>query len=483
MLFLLVVLIAFLQTISSYNTNTTISSKFDKEWTRVSGTTSHDFGLGIAIDSTSSVYITGRVGWFNTVFDGNNNLGYYDMYIMKYTADGTKAWTKLKGTWREDASSAIAVDRNGNIYIAGKTYTGDWSMFFAKYSSDGSTTLWSQTITVASDASGIAFDKDDNVYVTGCIFGSVNGQSYAGDGDIIIIKYSSSGTLLWTRLVGSSGNDAGVGIAVDSTGNIYVTGKVSGSIDGQTHVGGTDIIIMKYSTDGARLWTKIIGSTGNDYGSDITLDNDGNAYLTGTITGSVDGETYAGGTDIIIMKYSSAGTKQWTRLKGSAGDDAGQGIEFDGVGSVYITGTTSGTLDGEPYGGGLDIFLLKYASDGMHLATKVTGTTADEYGCDLAVNDDRIYVTGYFTGTSLDGLSNAGEFDIFVMKFKSYELSKAPTPEPTTLTQPSQTPTLISSSTTTNPKHKPKRRPTPKPTRKRYIYRTHSPSKKPTKSS
>ena len=95
------------------------------------------------------------------------------------------------------------------------------------------------------------------------------------------------------------------------------------------------------------------------------MDGSGNVYVTGYTNGGLDGNTSAGGSDIFLVKYDSAGTKQWTRQLGTASDDYGEGVAVDGSGNVYVTGGTLGGLDGNTSAGGADIFLVKYNSDGV----------------------------------------------------------------------------------------------------------------------
>eukprot|EP01031_Cornospumella_fuschlensis_P025690 gene25690-31025_t len=211
-------------------------------------------------------------------------------------------------------------------------------------------------LSVAYDASSGA------MYVTGFARGSLHDEPFAGSDDIFLTKYASNGTRLWTRMAGSSGSDSGRGVAVDnSTGYVYVTGQAGGSIHGETFAGGSnDIILMKYAGNGTRVWTRMVGSNGNDNANAVSVgtstghvyvigsaqgygvsvdDIAGAVYVTGDASGSLHGQTNAGGLDIILMKYATNGTRVWTKLVGSSGNDIGYAVSVDtSTGSVYVTG-------------------------------------------------------------------------------------------------------------------------------------------------
>ena len=122
-----------------------------------------------------------------------------------------------------------------------------------------------------------------------------------------IPKYATNGNKLWTKLLGTSGYDAGSGIDVDTSGNFYISGNTKGDLDGNTNAGDYDTLVSKYDKNGNRLWTKLLGSSGSESGEEIALDTSGNAYITGQTSGDLDGNTNAGGYDIFILKLVNLG--------------------------------------------------------------------------------------------------------------------------------------------------------------------------------
>ena len=169
----------------------------------------------------------------------------------------------------------------------------------------------------------------------------------------------------WTKLEGTSLTDQGNGVAVDSSGNIYITGSTMGGLDGNANAGNSDIFLIKYNSAGTKQWTRQLGTSATDTGNGVAVDRSGNVYVTGATFGGLDGNTNAGDSDIFLVKYDSAGTKQWTRQLGTTTTDFGNGVALDSGGNAYITGYAGGGLDGIRFIGGGDIFVLKYSSSGV----------------------------------------------------------------------------------------------------------------------
>jgi hypothetical protein len=194
--------------------------------------------------------------------------------------------------------------------------------------------------------------------------GELDGNTHFGDRDIVLIKFNSSGQKQWTKQLGTSSWDSGTRVTTDSSGNIYFTGLTSGGLDGNTNSGSLDIFLVKFNSSGTKQWTKQLGTSYVDYGRGVTTDSSGNIYVTGDTLGGLDGNTNSGFEDISLIKYNSSGTKQWTKQLGTSSTDYGSGVSTDSSGNIYVTGSTSGELDGNTHFGDRDIFLVKYSSSG-----------------------------------------------------------------------------------------------------------------------
>jgi len=166
----------------------------------------------------------------------------------------------------------------------------------------------------------------------------------------------------WTKQLGTSSYDSGNDVTTDSSGNIYVTGGTVGGLDGNTNYGKGDIFLVKFNSSGTKQWTQQLGTSSMDFGSGVTTDSSGNIYVTGNTQGDLDGNTSSGESDIVLIKYNSSGTKQWTKQMGTSANDWGRSVTTDSSGNIFVTGITKGGLDGNTNSGSTDIFLVKYSS-------------------------------------------------------------------------------------------------------------------------
>ena len=232
----------------------------------------------------------------------------------------------------DDSAQAIALDRWGNVYVTGFSDGGGTGYDYAtiKYNSAGQKEWVARYNGPGNDgdlAQAIAVDDSGNVYVTGFSVGSGTGFDYA------TIKYNSAGHEQWAARYNGPGNDfdEGLAIAVDTSGNVYVTGE---SWDPGTK---TDYATIKYNSAGQEQWVaRYDCSAGIDNAAAIALDSSGNVYVTGD-SGS--------GSDYATIKYNPAGQQQWVaRYNGPGNDDDGAtAIATDNSGNVYVTGFSVGS--------------------------------------------------------------------------------------------------------------------------------------------
>jgi len=384
-------------------------------------------GAGIITDSSGNVYITGYFyqtvdfgGDFGTP-DSKTSSGPLNVFITKIKANGTYAWTKRMGGNDFTTSWKVTLDSSGNIYVSG-SFTGtvdfgaDFGVSDSKTSAGGDAFItkinangsyaWTKRTTAsnsASDAYGYdnITDSSGNVYVAGGFNGTVDfGADFgvsdiktaAGNSDIFVTKINANGSYAWTKRMGSSdsGNEKGQGITADPSGNVYVSGSFSGTVDfgtdfgvsdSKTSAGGLDIFITKINANGAYAWTKRMGGSGSsdDKGRRITMDSSGNLYVTGLFSGTVDFgadfgvsdiKTSAGTSDSFITRINANGSYDWTKRMGGSGSSSSEvlGISTDLSGNLYVTGSFSGTVDfGADFGvsatktsaGSLDVFITK----------------------------------------------------------------------------------------------------------------------------
>jgi|GEM_PF-4347272 len=278
---------------------------------------------------------------------------------------------------------------------------------------------WSRMVGTPSWESGghAAADGAGNVYLCGWAYSAVDSQPYAGEADFLLVKFNGSGVKQWTRLWGTPTNDSVRDAGCDTSGNVYVCGATQGSFDSQSNAGGYDMFLSKYNSAGTCQWTRIFGSAGGDSAYNVHVGSDGNIYVGGVAGGGFDGQTALGGSDFCVRKFNSAGTKQWTRIWGSTQDDRIWRVAADGAGNVYAVGDSYAAVDGQPFVGYNDPCLTKFSASGTKQWTRMWGSTAGDYARGLYVDSaGSAYVCGYTDG-AFDGQVNTGLGDIFLKKY------------------------------------------------------------------
>lgn len=446
------------------------------------GTSNGDLGKSIASDANGNVYVTGLLGFGPANFNLNgstpmsiNGEQTYDCFVAKYNTLGECEWAKsfAAGNGGGVFGNTIAVDVNGNVYVAGVfegtvdfnptgtnyplTSSGDGDVFFAKFENDGAL-QW------AKKMGGTSSDFPNGITVAaGYIYiaGAFNGYDFtpegytggaltnAGSEDAFFAKYDTSGNYQWAYSVGGTGQDIVKGIALDGTGNIYLTGtfELTANFNPQgsaprVSVGQSDIFIAKYNSSGGFVWTQTKGSFSQDEGTAIAVDITGNVYLTGTYKDNIDlgsGSSFIfqGTQNIFLAKYDgSNGNHVWSNIiEGIITADSAfsSSIAVDPTGDVYLTGSFKGTLNLEPPGtthtltssGQEDVFLAKYNTNGIYKWSEKTGGNLKDIGWGITTNGaEGVFLTGSFQGTvdfdEGSGVANRtsiGSNDIFIAKY------------------------------------------------------------------
>jgi len=378
------------------------------------GTSSVEVGRAVAVDASGNVYVAGQTGGSL----GGTGAGGDDGFVRKYDSSGTHQWLQQFGTSSNDVAYGVAIDGSGNVYVAGSTSgvlsgtnLGGQDGYLRKYDSSG-THQWTQQFGTASDdvVYGVAGDDGGNVYVSGYTAGSLGGAS-AGGWDGYLRKYDSGGMHQWTRQFGTSYNDTGRGLAVDVSGSVFVAGIANGSLGGVS-AGNEDGYLRKYDSGGTHQWTQQFGTVLNDYAYGVAVDGSGNAYVTGDTNGALGTPTAS--WDGYLRKHDSSGAHQWTQQLGTLWAESGYGVAVDANGNGYVVGSTTGAFGGTS-AGGEDGYVRKHDSSGVHQWTRQLGTSSADVCLAVAVDANaNVYATGYTLG-SLGG-TNAGSYDAFIMQ-------------------------------------------------------------------
>ena len=301
----------------------TANAQVTQEWVAIYNDTtagSNSTANAITVDGAGNVYVTGTSGDFVTI---------------KYNSSGVQQWIARYNGGAEDAATAIAVDGSGNVYVTGYSSTGlHYAYATIKYDSSG-VQQWTKTYTfnINDDQKtvAIAVDALGNVYITGTSYGTVSTLM-----DYATIKYNSAGVQQWVQRYDGpvSGNDYATAMVLDNSANVYVTGYSPGN---GTQ---TDYATIKYDSSGVQQWVARYNGPASSYdvASSIALNDSGNVYVTGY---SMSGPSF-GTEDYATVKYNSSGVQQWASIYNGPGNwnDEAYSIAVDGSGNVCVTGVS-----------------------------------------------------------------------------------------------------------------------------------------------
>ena len=366
-------------------------------WAKSAGGSDHAQGRGVAVDTSGNTYITGLFAG-SASFGGTTltSAGSQDVFVAKLDTNGNWLWARRAGS------------ASGSIYV------------------------WDRGYGVAVDTSGNAIIT--GLFQESADFGSFTLTS-AGSADVFVAKLDTYGNWLWARRAGGSYCDEGHGVAVDTSGNTIITGRFAGSASfgsfTLTSAGSDDVFVAKLDTNGNWLWARRAGSAGGssgDWGNGVAMDASGNAYVTGYFMGSASFGSFtltsAGQADVFVAKLDTNGNWLWARRAGGSSQDEGYGVAVDTSGNACITGwfrwsalfgDTTLTSEGD-----YDVFVAKLDTNGNWLWARRAGDSLADYGYGMAVDSSgNAIITGEFQGSADFGsftLTSAGSRDVFVAK-------------------------------------------------------------------
>jgi hypothetical protein len=407
---------------------------------------------------------------------------------------GSEFGFKITGVSTEKLSF-VAASGAPSLYIAGLSGSGaTQSGQLTKINDLGAAAPETQYIKrIEGDAIVTVNDKGEDVTSTGVIRtratalgpagevymlaetdGAVGGATIKGATDLVLLKYDSTGRQVWSRVLGAADTAAAADLVVDASGNVVITGKVTGGLGTTTIRGGSDAFAAKYSATGAELWLQRFGTGVDDAPSAIALGAGGEIYIGGATSGGMGGAMLGGGKDGFVRALDSAGKTLWTRQIGTEGADlvkslavaddgallvgsmtAGEGritkysatdplagaiwshdlgamdggelsaIAVDGD-AIYLAGGAgaASALAGAASGhtGGRDAFLVRLQDGGASVSesyTRFLGTDSDDSARDLVVQDGAVYLTGKTGGELPGGAEQSGGRNSFVAKLNA----------------------------------------------------------------
>ena len=298
------------------------------------------------------------------------------------------SWVIILDGSKSESNNSVAIGPDGSVYICGTTQSagaGSNDLLLAKFDSSGAL-QWQKTLGGSSNDIGhsVAVAPDGSVYVCG-----QTASAGAGKSDLLLAKFSSSGTLQWQKTLGGNSVDYGERIVVAPDGSVYVSGTTQSA-----GAGSKDLLLAKFDSSGALQWQKTLGGDEIDGDTSVAIGPDGSVYICGTTNSIIFAHTV-----LLLAKFDSSGALQWQKFFVRSKDDTrGRSIAIGPDGSVYVCGYVY--FSRYVY---YDLLLVKFDSSGALQWQKVLSGNDDDRGTSVAIGPDgSVYVGGY---TSSAGVS------------------------------------------------------------------------------
>mgnify|MGYP001549565312 CR=1 FL=1 len=422
-------------------------------WAGRYGSAGNEIGLAVAVDDSGNLYVTGTFSGDLDLGKGQKtSAGSDDVFVASYDNKGALRWFTPIGGSGTDKGNDIAVDNKGKVFVTGQfrdtvdfgsgpvKAEGDSDIFVVGLDAASGAISWSHTYGGNTNdyGLGVATDGNGGVYVVGEFNKTLTAGSATltsnGGLDVFLAKFADDGTLAWAKGFGGDDDDRGFGIAVDASGNSYITGYYFGNAElggtKQKNRGGADAFVASYDKDGTHRWSTSFGGTQNDRGVRAEVHGE-TLYVTGRAIGPVDfgAGPVAGGSshDAHLVSLKAAdGSINWGKLFGDSGNDFGMGLAVDGAGNVYLAGSFNGTVD---FGAGAltskgqgDVMAVAFKPDGTAIWSKRFGGASNDLGNDIAVTPNgNVCLTGYVEGDADvgdDSKPGFGKKDLFLIQLK-----------------------------------------------------------------
>ncbi len=364
------------------------------------GTTGATDSVGsIVTDSQGNLYM---VGYSNGDISGPLLGVNTDAFIAKFDSQGNKLWLEKiigSGNGQPSTSYGIQIDPYGNIDVAGvvdvptpagSTFPLQTDNFATQYDANGNQKWFVQQgnsgVNDYDEAYNLSVDNQGNTYRGSFTTGDFGGTSL-GLYDAWIAKTDKNGTSQWIAKVATPDYDWIWSLANDSKDNVLATGWTLGSftntLNGNSNLGSYDAFLTKYDTNGNRLWLKQFGTSGDDEAFTVKVDRSDNIYVAGYTNGAFAGFTNQGGFDAFVIKFDTNGNQKWVQEFGTSGTDQAYNLAIGPNNTLYVTGTTDGSL-GSPNQGSFDSWVAKLDANNGSLESFTGNNSTNQRSTPLA---------------------------------------------------------------------------------------------------
>ena len=336
-------------------------------WVRTGGGSKVDRGYGVACDTAGNCYVTGHYQSEDCKFDGQSLtvVGGYDVFVGKYDPNGKLEWIKSAGGGGYDYGHGIMVSDSGSVYVTGAV-VGDAAFGDTKLSNEKISHVFCASYTTSgalnwvkvaegkgsSSGHGVNVDGAGNAYVGGFCGGvaSLGGVALSNPkgSDILIAKFTPAGAVAWVQQGFGSSHAMIHEISADKEGRVFASGMFKGPLnleDGKVveNKGDNDLLLTCIDPSGKRLWTITGGGPKTDYGLGVVADGKGGCLLTGEIsdTAEILGQTLTshGATDVYVASIDGLGKLRWITQAGGPGSDSAYTIAMDHDGNAFFSGS------------------------------------------------------------------------------------------------------------------------------------------------
>ena len=396
-------------------------------WTKQFGTNTDDRFYAVATNASGQVSATGTT----TGSLHGTNLGQTDGILVRYDLNGRRKWARQFGTPEYDYSMAVATTRSGDTYVTGYTYggfgaanagpLGTEDVFLAKFDRTGNRKWVRQFGTVGDDEGlGVAVTSSGDVYIAGTTMGDITPGDFfdpLGGKDLFLAKYDRNGVRQWIHQGGSADHDNVGGLAVSTLMNTaYVAGDTSGTMPGAAREGDYDGYLTWFNlTTGMDVRYRQFGTPMGEAVHGVAVNSAGAAYVVGDTTGDLAG-TSAGARDAFVVKYDATGTLRSTNQFGTSAFDSIQSVAIGPNDLLYVTGSTNGSL-GSPVAGEGDIFTAQLDISGNRRWLHQFGSPATDWSYGISVTPVGDVLVAANTNGNLVGTNLGTDFDLVLAKF------------------------------------------------------------------